>query len=128
MNQIQDSPNSIQMHRTCFPRHPLLPLDPEDLETIIKPEMVFAWVPRASVHVTGPFGEIISQLLTKLHIGAATPENIIVLCLKRQVPALEQALKPQALSLSPTTIQVQAQSSSRPVTLSSSLEFPIISN
>ena len=112
------------MHRSCFPQHPLLPLDPEDLEGIIEPELVFASFPRASVHVTGPFEAILSQLLTKLHIGAATPDRIIFPCLKRQVPALEQALEPQTLSLSPTTLQVQVQSSSRTVTLPSSLGFP----
>ena len=112
------------MHRSCFPQHPLLPLDPEDLECIIEPEMVFALIPRASVHVTGPFEEILSQLLRKLHIGAVTPDTLIVPCLKRQVPALEQAIEPQTLSLSPTTLQVQAQSSSRTVTLPSSLGFP----
>ena len=112
------------MHRSCLAQYPLLPLDPEDIGSIIEPEIIFAYIPRHAVHITGPFEKELSQLLSKLHIEPATPDKMILPCLKLQVPALQQALAPQTLSFSPTTLQVQAQTSSRSVSLPSSLEFP----
>ena len=95
----------MQMHRTCLPQNPLLPLDPEDLLSVIGPEIAFALIPRASVEITGSFKQVLSQLLTKFHIGAADPEKIIIPCLKRQVLAVEKSLEPHTLSLSQVTLQ-----------------------
>lgn len=80
------------LHRTCFPQNPLLPLDPEDLLSVIEPGIVFASIPRASVEITGPFEQVLSRLLPTFHIGAADPEKIIIPCLKRQVLAVERSL------------------------------------
>ena len=92
----------MQMHRTCFPQNPLLPVDPEDLLSVIESEIAFASIPRASIEITGPFEQLLSELLATLHIGVADPDKIIKLCLKHQVLAVEKSLEPQTLSLSPS--------------------------
>ncbi|PKX97831.1 uncharacterized protein P174DRAFT_510732 [Aspergillus novofumigatus IBT 16806] len=76
------------LHRTLLAQPPLKPIDAAELPTLLDPEVSFISVPRTSLHVTGPFEQLIKPLFDKLDVFEPSSERIIVPCFSRQLPSI----------------------------------------
>ncbi|EYE97444.1 uncharacterized protein EURHEDRAFT_513335 [Aspergillus ruber CBS 135680] len=109
-------------HRLCYAQPPLNQIQPSDIPEMLTPTLAFLSVPRTDLRVTGAFEEIIQPLLRKLEIPSTTPDRVIVPCLSRQLPAVDQRF-PNAVVLKTVENIADAQASMRTLTLRPESDF-----
>lgn len=89
---------------------------------MLTPTLAFLSVPRADLRVTGAFEEIIQPLLSKLDIPGTSADRVIVPCLSRQLPSVNQRF-PNAVVLKTVDNIADAQASVRTLTLRPECDF-----
>ncbi len=112
------------MHRTILAQDPLAEITPEDLHRLQEPKVVFISVPRHYVTTVGPFEDLLVPLLEEyaVDVSTITEDRVILPCLELQLASMCQQV-PEVLELPSKTVQGQAQSSLRTISLSDSDTF-----
>ncbi|KAL4860710.1 hypothetical protein BDV12DRAFT_204770 [Aspergillus spectabilis] len=72
------------LHKTLFTQPPLEQIRPEQIWNMLSPEISFLSVPRPQVRISGPFEELLSDLLAQLGIPKCTQDRVIVPSLAQQ--------------------------------------------
>lgn len=98
----------------------MLPIAPEDIATLLTPDIIFLSVPRTSVLTTGPFESLVQPLLGILNIPSQDPLRVIVPSLARQQPSILQRF-PEATAIGST--RGFAQASMRTIALSPDINY-----
>ncbi|KAL2811266.1 hypothetical protein BJX63DRAFT_444294 [Aspergillus granulosus] len=72
------------LHKTLYTQSPLPQIHPSQIWDMLSPEVTFLSVPRSQMRVSGPFEELLSDLLTKLNVSGGSEDRIIVPSLAQQ--------------------------------------------
>ncbi|KAL4795712.1 ferric iron reductase FhuF-like transporter-domain-containing protein [Aspergillus venezuelensis] len=78
----------IKLHKTLTTQPPLEPIEPERIWDLLSPKVIFLSVPRPQIRTSGPFEELLGNLLAKLEITNCSEQRIIVPCLSQQIPSI----------------------------------------
>ncbi|KAL2862583.1 ferric iron reductase FhuF-like transporter-domain-containing protein [Aspergillus lucknowensis] len=116
---------AIEWEKTLITGHPTHPsplpqIEPRRVIDMLSPEVLFLSVPRSQIRTSGPFEELLSDLLTKLDIPATTDDRIIIPALAQQAPSIVFRFN-DVLVLGST--RVSAQASMRTLTVPRELQF-----
>ncbi|KAL4955992.1 ferric iron reductase FhuF-like transporter-domain-containing protein [Aspergillus filifer] len=76
------------LHKTLTTQPPLEPIDPEEIWDMLSPKIIFLSVPRPQIRTSGPFEDLLGDLLVKLEITNCSEKRIIVPCLSQQIPSI----------------------------------------
>ncbi|KAL4970310.1 IucC family-domain-containing protein [Aspergillus stella-maris] len=76
------------LHKTLTTQPPLKPINPERIRDMLSPKIIFLSVPRPQVRTSGPFEDLLNDLLAKLEITNYSEKRIIVPCLSQQIPSI----------------------------------------
>ena len=114
-----------QMHRTLLAQAPLERIAPSDLPDLQEPSIVFIAVPRHHIVTVGQFEKLLDPLIEEYDVDTSMvpQEDIILPCLKRQLPAIRQSLGLLYPLSSSKPLCGKAQSSLRTISLPASTTF-----
>lgn len=98
-------------------------ISPSEAPTLTQPSISFLAVDRAELWVTGPFRKILTRLLVQFRLPRVGPNEIIVPCLTRQIPAILRHSE-SARVICQDAFKAAAQASLRTVTVPDRLDFP----
>ncbi|KXT17062.1 hypothetical protein AC579_4327 [Pseudocercospora musae] len=110
------------MHRSCVAQKPLAQILPSEAPTLLHPSMSIIAVDRAAVKISGPFRKLLEPLLANFNLPAVGPNDIVLPCLSRQWPAIQDNF-PSAYVLLLDALEAEAQASIRTVTIPSRYGF-----
>lgn len=107
------------MHRSCLAEPPLQQLAPEDISSLLEPQILFLQVPAESILITGPFRSLIAPFLDLYRIPKPVDSGEIILpCLTAQIAAISKHFpRSKVLSTRHCTVLAQAQASIRTVAI-----------
>ncbi|KAL3477387.1 IucC family-domain-containing protein [Aspergillus californicus] len=113
------------LHRACLAQSPLQPITPDDIPSVLQPELSFLSVPRSQMKASGPFEMLLAPLLKALDIpNPKSPDRVVVPCFSRQLPSI-LPLFPDAHRIGTAQNCCLAQLSMRTISFLPEVCFPL---
>ncbi|KAK6531992.1 hypothetical protein TWF694_003155 [Orbilia ellipsospora] len=80
------------MHRTFYAIPPVKPVQIDNIENFLNPEIIIISVPRDCVQLNGPFEASLKPLLIELNISAASTDRVLLPCYAEQLHVIRHSL------------------------------------
>lgn len=116
---LRESSNSSylsQFHKLCYAKPPLQSSSADDLNEFLMPRLTLLSVPRADIHINGPFEALLRPLLKSVSAEEVAADRVIVPCFTKQLPAIELSF-PNATLVTSISDGADSQASIRSVVL-----------
>ncbi|KAG8688762.1 hypothetical protein FRC11_004822, partial [Ceratobasidium sp. 423] len=78
------------MHRSFFATPPMKPIQINDIEKFLDAEITIISVPRARIHLDGPFETSLEPLLSKLNLATIPADRALLPCFAEQLPVIHE--------------------------------------
>ncbi|KAJ5095260.1 hypothetical protein N7532_007551 [Penicillium argentinense] len=115
-----------KMHRCCRSLPSIPSVSPNDLSTLLSPNIAFVSVPQDDILVKGPFEQSLRPLLERLQVPPpAEDDRLVIPCFERQLPLIYKSF-PRVTLLKVFTGCADAEASIRSVRLKPHIASPYL--
>ncbi|KAL5632321.1 hypothetical protein ACGC1H_005328 [Rhizoctonia solani] len=113
------------MHRSFFASPPMEPIQTDDIEKFLDAEIIVISVPRARIHLDGPFEASLKPLIDKLDILPVSADRVLLPCFAEQLLAIHAHFGTDAEKV-PSKIRLhgQRQAAMRTLSIPDFPDFP----